>query len=290
MSRVTLALVVLAGVLAGALGYSTFNKPAPLTDSVAVQTMIDDALTAYDAKRLAETAAKPVEAAAAITSDAINPLIESYLMSDPKILQRMSVALDATLQSEERDKATTAIASMRDAIFNDPAQVVLGNPDGDVTLVEFFDYNCGYCRSAMPDMATLLAEDPNLRIVLKEFPILSNESIDAARVSVLVADSDADYWAFHEALFTSRGQVDKKVALDAAAALGLSPVSLELDMNTEAVSQTIQTSYEIAKALNITGTPTYIIGNEIIPGAIGLDELRSRIANMRECGETQCEG
>ncbi|WP_240233490.1 DsbA family protein [Devosia lacusdianchii] len=290
MSRVTLALVAVTGILAGALGYSAFNKPALQTDSVAVQAMIDEALTAYDAKRLAETAATPVQATAAITPDTINPLIESYLMSDPKILQRMSVALDATLQSEERDKATTAIASMQDAIFNDPGQVVLGNPDGDVTLVEFFDYNCGYCRSALPDMATLLAEDPNLRVILKEFPILSNESIDAARVAVLVGDADVDYWAFHEALFTSRGQVDKKVALDAAAALGLSPVSLELDMGTEAVSQTIQTSYEIAKALNITGTPTYIIGNEIIPGAIGLDELRTRIANMRECGETQCEG
>ncbi|WP_425457594.1 DsbA family protein [Devosia ginsengisoli] len=91
-------------------------------------------------------------------------------------------------------------------------------------------------------------------------------------------------------LFTSRSQVDKKVALAAAADLGLSPVALELDMGTEAVATTIQTSYEIARALNITGTPTYIIGNEIIPGAIGLDELRSRIANMRACGETQCEG
>jgi len=158
-----------------------------------------------------------------------------------------------------------------------------------VTLVEFFDYNCGYCRSALPDLATLLAEDPNLRVIFKEFPILSNESIDAARIAVLVGDSDVDYWSFHEALFTSRGKVDKDVALAAAADLGLSPVSLELDMGTDSVSRTIQTSYEIAKALNITGTPTYIIGNEVIPGAIGVDELRQRIANMRECGETQCD-
>src|SRR5690606_23660143 len=133
-------------------------------------------------------------------------------------------------------------------------------------------------------------EDPNLRIVLKEFPILSNESIDAARIAVLVGKADVDYWTFHETLFTSRGQVDKQVALAAAADLGLSPVALELDMGTEAVAQKIQTSYEIAKALNITGTPTYIIGNEIIPGAIGLDELKRRIANMRACGESQCDG
>ena len=291
MSRVTLALVALVGILAGALGYSVLNKPAPQTDSVAVQALIDDAIAAYDIKRLAAMAAAPVEDVAAISPETINPLIESYLMSDPKILQRMSIALDTTLQAEEREQATTAIASMQDAIFNDPKQVVVGNPDGDVTLVEFFDYNCSYCRAALPDLAALLAEDPNLRVVLKEFPILSNVSIDAARIAVLVGDADVDYWTFHEALFTSRsGQVDKQVALDAAAGLGLSPVNLELDMGTEAVSETIQTSYEIAKALNITGTPTYIIGNEIIPGAIGIDELRTRIANMRACGETKCEG
>ena len=114
--------------------------------------------------------------------------------------------------------------------------------------------------------------------------------LDAARVAVLVGESGADYWTFHETLFTSRGQVDKQVALAAAADLGLSPVSLELDMNSEPVAKTIQTSYEIARALNITGTPTYIIGNEIIPGAIGIEELRTRIANMRTCGETQCGG
>jgi protein-disulfide isomerase len=288
MSRITVVLVALAGVMAGGLGYASLNRPAPGVDNATVQAMIEQALSEYDAK-LASTSVSPTPAAT-IDAATLNPMIESYLMSDPKILQRMSVALDTTLQTEERTAASSAIASMRDAIFNDPKQVVLGNPEGDVTLVEFFDYNCGYCRSALPDMAALLAEDPNLRIVLKEFPILSNESIDAARVAVLVGEADVDYWSFHEALFTSRGQVDKNVALQAAADLGLSPVSLELEMGTETVAQSIQSSYEIAKALNITGTPTYILGNEIIPGAIGLDELRSRIANMRACGETQCEG
>ena len=287
MSRVTLALVALVGILAGGLGYSLINRPVPQTDTAAVQALIDQAISEYD---LTRATAAPVAETKPIDAATLNPMIESYLMGDPKILQRMSVALDSTLQAEERSAATRAIASMHEKIFNDPKQVVLGNPEGDVTLVEFFDYNCGYCRAALPDMAALLAEDPNLRIVLKEFPILSNESIDAARVAVLVGEADVDYWAFHEALFTSRGQVDKKVALNAAAELGLSSVSLELDMGSEGVAQSIQTSYEIAKALNITGTPTYIIGNEIIPGAIGVDELRSRIANMRACGETQCNG
>ena len=287
MSRITLALVALAGILAGALGYSVLIRPPVQTDAVAVRALIDEALVAYDAERAASMAGQDV---AALDPQTLNPLIESYLLGDPRILQRLSVALDSTLQAEEREQASGAIAAMRTAIFDDPGQVVLGNPEGDVTLVEFFDYNCGYCRNALPDLATLLAEDPDLRVVLKEFPILSNESIDAARIAVLVGNAGVDYWTFHETLFTSRGQVDKQVALAAAADLGLSPVALELDMGTEAVAQKIQTSYEIAKALNITGTPTYIIGNEIIPGAIGLDELKRRIANMRACGESQCDG
>lgn len=289
MSRVTLALVALAGVLAGALGFAVVNRPAPQTDTAAVRSIVEDVLATHDASL---ASAAPINQApvamASIDPKVLNPMIESYLMSDPTILQRLSSALDSQLKTAAQEQHVQAIASMRDAIFNDPDQVVLGNPDGDVTLVEMFDYNCSYCRGALPDLAALLADDPNLRVVLKEFPILSNESIDAARVAVLVNEADVDYWAFHEALFTSRGQVDKAVALKAAADLGLSPVNLELQMGEEHVSKAIQTSYAIAKALNITGTPTYIIGNEVIPGAIGVDDLKARIANMRACGETEC--
>ncbi len=216
-------------------------------------------------------------------------MIESYLMGNPRILQDVSNALEAEIRAEEAETARVAIASMRDEIFNDPDSIVVGNPQGDVTLVEMFDYNCTYCRSALPDLAALIAEDPNLRVVLKEFPILSAESVDAARVAVLVGESDADYWTFHETLFTSRGQVNGEVALAAAEDVGLSRASLALDMQTDRVAQAIEKSYTIARALNITGTPTYIIGEEVIPGAIGLDELRLRIANMRECGKTLCE-
>ena len=287
MNRLTVVLAAVAGILAGALGYAQLSKPEPQTDAVAVRAIVETIL--QEREVVAASAAPAPVAAAEIDPATLNPMIESYLMSDPKLLQRLSVALEETLRVEDEAKAQVAIAEMQDQIFNDPGQVVLGNPNGDVTLVEFFDYNCGYCRSALPDLAVLLAEDPGLKVILKEFPILSNESIDAARVGVLVGEADVDYWTFHEALFSSRGKVDKAVALEAASALGLSPVNLELQMGEERVSQTIQTSYEIAQALGITGTPTYIIGNEIIPGAIGLDELRSRIANMRACGETECE-
>lgn len=283
MSRLTLALVAALGVVGGALGYSVLNPSQPQTDTAAIRAVVDEVLAAREAQ-----AAAIAPVVANIDPAVLNPMIEQYLLSEPKLLQRMSVALEETLRVEEQSKARTAIASMHDAIYNGPGQVVVGNPDGDVTLVEFFDYNCGYCRNALPDLAALLTEDPNLRVILKEFPILSNESIDAARVGVLVGETDADYWAFHEALFSSRGKVDKAVALAAAQEIGLSPISLEIQMADERVAKSIQTSYQIAQELGITGTPTYIIGNEIIPGAIGLDGLRDRIANMRECGETSC--
>jgi protein-disulfide isomerase len=291
MPRVTLALVALVGVLAGALGFAVVNRPAPQTDIVAVRGIVEEVLASRDTALAGTTVVDATPTAvAALDPQVLNPMIENFLMGDPSILQRMSTALDTQLRTAARQQAGATIATMHEAIFNDPGQVVLGNPDGDVTLVEMFDYNCGYCRNALPDLATLLADDPNLRVVLKEFPILSNESIDAARVAVLVGQSDVDYWAFHEALFTGRGQVDKAAALKAAGDLGLSPVSLELQMSEAKVSEAIQTSYAIAKALNITGTPTYIIGNEVIPGAIGVDDLKARIANMRACGETACEG
>lgn len=288
MNRLTIVLAAIAGILAGALGYAFLNQPEPETDAQAVRAIVEQVL---DEKAALAASAPQVEDApsvAAIDPAVLNPMIESYLLSDPKLLQRMSTALEDTLRTEEEARASVALTTLHDKIFNAPDQVVLGNPDGDVTLVEFFDYNCGYCRAAVPDMATLLAEDPNLKIILKEFPILSNESIDAARIAVLVGQSEADYWDFHQALFTSRGKVDKSVALAAAQGLGLSPVELELQMGDPGVAQTIQSSYEIAQALGISGTPTYIIGNEIIPGAIGVDELRARIADMRACGKSQC--
>jgi len=289
MNRLSIVLATLVGLLAGALAYAIINQPQPQTDAVAVRAIVEQVLE--DKAALAAVSASVTPAAvgtAAIDPTVLNPMIEQYLLSDPKVLQRVSSALETTLRLEEEERTRAAMSDFHDSIFNAPDQIVLGNPEGDVTLVEFFDYNCGYCRAAMPDMAALLAEDPNLKIILKEFPILSNESIDAARIGVLVGQSDADYWQFHSTLFTSRGKVDKTVALSAAESLGLSPAELEPKMNDPDVAQTIQASYKIAQALGITGTPTYIIGNEVIPGAIGADELRARIADMRACGKSRC--
>ncbi|ODS81101.1 MAG: hypothetical protein BGO83_21650 [Devosia sp. 66-14] len=257
------------------------SKPEPGLTASAVETIVADLL----ARQPKQDVPEPL---AALDQSTIDPMIEKYLLGNPRILQKVSAALDAELTAERTAATRTAMVELKPAIFDSENGIVLGNPNGDVTLVEMFDYNCGYCRQALPDLAALLDTDKNLKVILKEFPILSQGSVDAARIAAQVADADVDYWAFHQALFTSRGQVDKAVALKAAADLGLNPITLEMGMKAPRVDKVIEESYRIADRLKITGTPTFIIGDEIIPGAIGLEALQQRIANMRACGATVC--
>jgi protein-disulfide isomerase len=297
MSRINALLFALLALLGVGLIWVA-NRPAGLTESQVEALFAAQAKPSTDVAAVTQIVAdvlakqksdSPPHSDAQLDAETLNPLIEDYLLSNPRILQRVSEALELEIKTAQAAETRAALASLEQVIYDDPDHVVLGNPAGDVTLVELFDYNCGYCRSAVPDMATLLAEDPNLRIILKEFPILSQGSVDAAKVAVVVArDKSIDYWKFHQALFTSRGQVTKDSALDAARAVGLNPVEVGLAMESSDVDAVIEKSFEIAQGLNVSGTPTYIIGDEVIPGAIGLDALRERIANMRACGSTEC--
>ncbi|WMT90466.1 DsbA family protein [Pelagibacterium sp. H642] len=277
---INLGLAAAIVLLGAGLAVSLATRPEPGLSSTEVERLIAEALPAQ--------APANTDGAADIDTAALGPIIEDYLMANPRLLERMSVALETEMRAEESERARIALDAMHDDIYNDPANIVLGNPEGDVTLVEMFDYNCGYCRQVVADVMSLVEEDPNLRVILKEFPILSQGSVDAARVGVLVNDADVDYQAFHTALYSSRGAVDGESALSAAEQLGLSRVSLQLDMNTQEVSDALQRTYSIAQALGITGTPTFIIGDEVIPGAVPKEQLVQRIENMRACGATTC--
>ncbi|HHG89667.1 MAG TPA: DsbA family protein [Devosia sp.] len=286
MNRTTLALMFVVALLTGAVATLAFRDEPEVLDDSAVREIVARMLD--ERAEAAETLGS--EQVALIDQDTLNPMIENFLMEDPKILQRVSSALQVQLRAEEAAQARVALASFQQEIYDDPGHVVLGNPNGDVTLVEFFDYNCGFCRQAMPDMVRLLEEDPNLRIILKEFPVLSNDSVAAARISVVVNNVAPElYQQFHELLFTGRGQVTGEAALNAAREVGLNPVSIGLDARSEAVTSVIQRSYVLAEGLGITGTPSYIIGDEILPGAVGYEALKSRIDSMRECGSTVCD-
>lgn len=290
MHRLTLVLVALLGIVSGAVGsaYYYYRTP-PRTDAVAVRAIVA-AMIKTEAVTTAKAPVEPTtsKASAPIDQAALDPMIEKYLVTNPQILQTMSAALDQQTRAAQFTRNRAAIAANQTAIFNDPDRIVLGNPKGDVTLVEMFDYNCSYCRKALPDLATLMTEDPNLRVILKEFPILTPGSVDAARVAVQVAKSGADYWTFHKALFSSRGEVTGATALSEAKALGLDPDKLKAGMQSPAVSAELQKSFKLAQSLGVSGTPTYIIGDAMIPGAVPIAQLRTAISNMRTCGSAQC--
>ncbi|MCF4099844.1 DsbA family protein [Maritalea mediterranea] len=215
--------------------------------------------------------------------------VEDYLLANPQLLERMSVALQTQAQEAEIAQTRETLKALGDRVYNDPDQVVLGNPNGDVTVVEFFDYNCGYCRQAVGNMMQLLETDKNVRFILREFPILSQGSADAARISTIVNRTEGvDYLEFHTKLFQSRGQVDKARALEVATEMGMNPVELELAMQDQSITQAIGRTYQLADALGINSTPNYIIGNEVVRGAESYEGLKRRVDNLRECGETTC--
>jgi protein-disulfide isomerase len=208
----------------------------------------------------------------------IGAVIRDYLMTNPEVLEE---AIEV-LQQRRADEAATAqrktIEENKDRIFGSDHQMVLGNPEGAVTLVEFFDYNCGYCKRAVPDMTALLAANPDLRIVLKEFPILSEGSAEAASVSIAVKDIAPDrYIEFHEALFSRPGPADETKALDVARELGIDADALKEAAAKDSVMANIQEVHELAGLLGISGTPSYIVGDELLPGAVGYDALQAKV-------------
>ncbi len=223
---------------------------------------------------------------------ATNPgFIRDYLIANPGILEDVVVELDRQRTDQQAQQQAAAIEANHDLIFNSPRQVVLGNPNGDVTLVEFFDYNCPYCKAALGDMTQLVADDPNLRIVLKEFPVLGTGSTEAAQVAAAVAMLAPErYNDFHLLLLGSAAQADGALAIQAAVQVGLNEADIRALMDTPEVSAVIQESYTLADALGLTGTPSYVLGDSVIVGAVGYDALRQMIDSVRACGETTCAG
>ncbi|HTS40552.1 MAG TPA: DsbA family protein [Stellaceae bacterium] len=202
-----------------------------------------------------------------------------------ELIKRRASATAANAPAPANADKSEIIKTNAQALFNSPHQVTLGNPDGNVTLVEFFDYNCGFCKRALADTLTLMKDDPNLKIVLKEFPILGPGSAEAARVAVAVRIQDTTgqkYLAFHQKLLSEPGPANKDTALAAARSAGVDMDRLQNDMTGEEVTQTLAESVKLAQALGINGTPGYVVGDTIVPGAVGAAALKARIQLTRE--------
>ncbi len=220
----------------------------------------------------------------------IERIVREYLISHPEVLQEAMAELEKRQTAAEAAKHKAAVATHSKALFYSARQVVLGNPQGNVTMVEFFDYNCGYCKRAMADMLDFLNNDPQLRIVLKEFPVLGPGSVEAAQVAVAVRMQDKSgkkYLEFHQKLLGGRGQADKARALAVAKEVGLDMARLEKDLASDEVRATLEEGFKLAEAMGLNGTPSYVIGSEVVIGAVGLAALKEKV-NTARCGKANC--
>ena len=220
----------------------------------------------------------------------IERIVRGYLIAHPEVLQEAMAELEKRQTAAEAEKHKTAVKVHAQNLFNSPRQVVLGNPNGDVTFVEFFDYNCGYCKRAMLDMLTLLKDDPKLKVVLKEFPVLGPGSVEAAQIATAVRMQDKSgkkYLDFHQKLLTGRGQANKTTALAAAKEAGLNVAQIEKDLASPEIKTSLQEAFKLAESLGLNGTPSYVIGSEVVIGAVGLAALREKI-NSARCGKASC--
>jgi protein-disulfide isomerase len=220
----------------------------------------------------------------------IETIIRNYLIAHPEVLEEAMAELNKRQAAAEAEKHEESVAQNSDTIFNSPRGVVLGNKDGDVTFVEFFDYNCGYCKRAMTDMLDLMKSDSKLKVVLKEFPVLSQGSVEAAQVAVAVRMQDPGgkkYLDFHQRLLGGRGPADKARAIAAAKEAGLDVARIEKDLASPEVRATIEENFKLAESMGMNGTPSYVIGKQVVIGAVGLEGLREKIGVAR-CGRATC--
>jgi protein-disulfide isomerase len=215
----------------------------------------------------------------------IESIIKDYLVQHPDVLKAAMDAMEKRQQEVEAEKARATIIANRATLFDSTHQVVLGNPQGKVQMVEFFDYNCGFCKRALTDMMDLLKTDPDLKFVLKEFPVLGQGSVEAAHVAVAARMQDPTgkkYIEFHQKLLGGRGAADKARALAVAKEVGFDMGRIEKDMASDEVKKTIDENMKLADALGVSGTPSYVVGDELVVGAVGIDELRSKIKAERK--------
>ncbi len=209
-------------------------------------------------------------------------LIHDYLLDHPDVVVEAINTLRAREEAAKAERTRAGLAAHRDALFNDPDSPVAGNPDGDVTLVEFFDYQCAYCKRVLKEVMAVLAEDSGLRVVYKEYPILGPASVVAARAALASRKQDPEkYLRLHNALMSARGKLTDSKIMRIAGDIGFDVQRLKADMALPDVTEAIERNRALARALGIKGTPSFVIGDQLIPGAVSLDALRKLIAQDR---------
>jgi protein-disulfide isomerase len=222
--------------------------------------------------------------------DEIGRIVREYLIQNPEVIQEAIVELEKRQNEAQKASQTVALRETKDTLLKSPHGNVVGNPAGDVTLVEFFDYNCGYCKQALGDIQTLVKGDPKLKIILKDLPVLGPESAEASKIALAAkAQLSGDkLFEYHSRLLTTRGRVGGDRALSLAREMGLDVARLQKDANGPEVAAALDENRRLAEKLAINGTPAFIIGDEVIAGAIGAGPLKQAIAGVRQCGHAVC--
>ena len=220
----------------------------------------------------------------------LGAFIKDYLVSHPEVLRDAIVALDKRTKETAQAEREKAVSDQSGPLFSSPFQANVGNLNGSATLVEFFDYNCHYCKGALPDIAKLMKEDPNLKVVLKDFPVLGPGSVEAARVASAARQqlNGERFWAFHTKLLGMHGPVGKAEALAVAKEMGLDMDRLNRDMANPEIDSGLQNIMAMADSLQINGTPSFVVGQEVVVGAVGYDQLKDKIDAVHKCGRAAC--
>jgi len=207
--------------------------------------------------------------------------VRAYLLEHPEVISEALNRLQAKQGETAAADAKTALQAHAAVVFHDPDSPVGGNPGGSVTLVEFFDYNCPYCKMMAPIITQAEAADPQLRIVYKEFPILGPGSVFAAKAA-LAANMQGKYEAFHRALYQVRGHVDEARVLEVAGTVGIDVDRMKADMQDKAIEGDLERNGALGQVLQITGTPGFVVGDRVMTGAMDMTALQSLISNARK--------
>ena len=211
----------------------------------------------------------------------IERLVHDYLVKNPEVLVEAMTELRARQERAETEGAQKALVDHHAELYNDPNSPVLGNPAGDVTVIEFFDYSCPYCKSVEDNLKALLQADGKVRLVLKEFPVLGQGSVMAAQAA-LASRAQNGFAAFHAALLTNRGQFSEESLMRVASSVGLDTARLKKDMGDKAIEAALAANAALADELNIHGTPAFIIGGKLYPGVIDLKTMQKAVAEARK--------
>ena len=213
----------------------------------------------------------------------LGDIIREFLLKNPEVLRDAFGELEKRERLAKEEEARKGIVENKAALYNSKLSHVAGNKDGDVAMVEFLDYNCGFCKRAFGDVLSIMKSDKNLKIVIKEFPILGEGSMFASRAAI-ASKAQGKYWEFHVAMMQARGALDEGKVMEIAEGIGLDVAKLRKDMDAPNVKAEIEESYALASKLGVNGTPAFVIDDTLIPGALGLEALQKQVATVREAG------